>query len=75
MSFTPAQLALEIQKHIPDFTISYAPDFRQALADSWPDSIDDSVARNDWGWKAFYDTPKLVDEMIREVGRKTKVKL
>jgi nucleoside-diphosphate-sugar epimerase len=75
MSFTPAQLASKIQKHIPGFTISYAPDFRQALADSWPDSIDDSSARNDWGWKAAYDTAKLVDEMIREVGRKIQVKL
>jgi nucleoside-diphosphate-sugar epimerase len=74
MSFTPAELALEIIKHIPDFTISYAPDFRQALADSWPDSIDDSIARNDWGWKAAYDTSKLVDEMIHEVGRKIQSK-
>ncbi len=75
MSFTPAQLAAEISKHIPDFAIQYSPDFRQALADSWPDSIDDSRARTDWGWKAAYDTSKLVDEMIREVGRKIQVKL
>jgi nucleoside-diphosphate-sugar epimerase len=75
MSFTPAQLAAEITRHIPDFSIQYSPDFRQALADSWPNSIDDSMARGDWGWKAAYDTPKLVDEMIREVGRKIQVKL
>lgn len=74
MSFTPAELTLEIIKHIPDFAISYAPDFRQALADSWPDSIDDSIAQTDWGWKAAYDTSKLVDEMIREVGRKIQSK-
>jgi nucleoside-diphosphate-sugar epimerase len=52
MSFTPAELTLEIIKHIPDFAISYAPDFRQALADSWPDSIDDSIARNRLGMES-----------------------
>lgn len=64
MSFSPAELAAEIQKHIPHFEASYAPDFRQAIADSWPQSIDDTVARRDWGWNAEIDMPKLVSEML-----------
>jgi nucleoside-diphosphate-sugar epimerase len=55
ISFTPAQIAQAIQKHIPSFTIDYAPDFRQAIADSWPNSIDDSRACADWGWNMDYD--------------------
>jgi hypothetical protein len=51
MSFTPAQLAAEIKKHIPEFTIEYKPDNRQKIADSWPQSLDDSVAREEWGCK------------------------
>ncbi|MDZ4750983.1 MAG: NAD-dependent epimerase/dehydratase family protein [Flavobacteriales bacterium] len=73
MSFTPAELALEIKKHIPNFQISYESDFRQALADSWPNSIDDTEARQDWGWKAEYDTTKLVETMVIEVGKKIAV--
>jgi nucleoside-diphosphate-sugar epimerase len=69
-SFTPAQLALEIQKHLPNFKMSYAPDFRQQLADSWPDSIDDSHAQKDWNWKANYTTEKLVVTMISEIKKK-----
>ncbi|SIT05060.1 Nucleoside-diphosphate-sugar epimerase [Zobellia uliginosa] len=55
MSFNPAQIAEQIKKHIKDFKISYKPDFRQAIADSWPSSINDSKARNDWGWQARFD--------------------
>lgn len=66
-SFTPAQLTEEIQKIDPTFTINYAPDFRQAIADSWPKSIDDSAARNDWGWKEKYGTTELVKVMMENV--------
>lgn len=66
-SFTPQQLAEEIQKHLPDFSIDYAPDFRQKIADSWPSSIDDAEARKDWGWNEKYNTENLVEEMLRNV--------
>lgn len=69
-SFTPAQLAEIIRQSIPSFSISYAPDFRQAIADSWPASIDDSSARTDWGWKSEFDTEKLCTTMLREIGKK-----
>lgn len=64
LSFNPKQIADEIKKHIPDFKISYNPDFRQAIADSWPGSIDDSEARKDWGWKEHYNLERLVDNML-----------
>lgn len=64
MSFSPAQIAEEIKKHIPEFEITYKPDYRQAIADSWPASIDDSIARNDWGWKHEYDLEKMTKEML-----------
>jgi nucleoside-diphosphate-sugar epimerase len=66
-SFTPEQIAEQIQKHIPEFQISYNSDFRQAIADSWPNSIDDSVAKKDWGWSSQYDLPKLVSIMLENV--------
>lgn len=66
-SFTPSQLANEIKKHIPDFKIDYLPDFRQAIADSWPKSIDDCQARSDWGWKENYPVDLLVKTMIDHV--------
>jgi nucleoside-diphosphate-sugar epimerase len=66
-SFTPAELALEIQALQPEFNISYAPDFRQAIADSWPNSIDDSHAQKDWGWKAQFDTKAMVKVMMDNV--------
>jgi nucleoside-diphosphate-sugar epimerase len=64
MSFTPAQVTASIQTYFPDFKTTYQPDFRQAIADSWPKSIDDSVARHDWGWKPAFDLPKMTHEMI-----------
>lgn len=70
ISFTPAQLAEEIQKHLPSFSIAYAPDFRQKLADSWPNSIDDKEARADWGWQHEYDLSKLTSTMILEISKK-----
>jgi len=64
ISFSPKQIAEEIKKHIPDFTISYTPDFRLASADSWPKSINDAEAQKDWGWNIHYDLPKLVENML-----------
>ncbi len=72
ISFSPKEIAAEIKKHIPDFEISYAPDFRQQIADSWPKSIDDSVARRDWGLKNTYDLKRMSDIMLKEVGKKFK---
>jgi nucleoside-diphosphate-sugar epimerase len=64
ISFNPKQIAAEIKKHIPDFTITYNPDFRQVIADSWPQSINDDNAKQDWGWQEKYDLPKLVENML-----------
>lgn len=67
LSFTPQELAVSIQKHIPDFTIAYQPDFRQAIADSWPASINDSQARKDWGWEHRIDLDTLTKIMIENL--------
>lgn len=64
MSFSPKEIAKEIKKHVPGFTISYAPDYRQAIANSWPQSIDDSVARNDWGWQEEFDLAAMTTDMF-----------
>ena len=64
MSFTPKEIAAEINKHMPEFTISYKPDFRQKIADSWPASIDDSSARNDWKWDHQYDLSSMTSIML-----------
>ena len=69
LSFTPQELAVSIQKHIPDFTIAYQPDFRQAIADSWPASIDDSQARKDWGWEHRIDLDTLTKIMIENLSK------
>jgi hypothetical protein len=68
--FTPQILADEIKKHIPEFEITYKPDFRQAIADSWPACINDTVAKRDWGLFYEYDLPKMTEVMLREVGKK-----
>lgn len=70
MSFSPKEIAGAIQKHIPDFTIDYNPDFRQAIADGWPKSIDDSTARADWGWKNDFDLDKMTADMLMHLKQK-----
>ncbi|HXH20046.1 MAG TPA: hypothetical protein VNJ07_13290, partial [Chitinophagales bacterium] len=67
MSFCPSEVAAEIKKYIPEFRISYKPDFRQEIADSWPQSIDDSAARHDWGWRHDYDLEKMTADMLRNL--------
>ena len=69
ISFTPAEIAAEIQKHLPDFKIQYKPDFRQAIADSWPASISDAAARKDWGWKHEYNLRKMVKDMLENLSK------
>lgn len=67
ISFTPSQLAKAIQTEIPEFKITYAPDFRQAIADSWPNSIDDSRAKTDWGWNEKFGLSEMVKVMLEHV--------
>lgn len=69
MSFSPKEIAAEIQKHIPDFKIDYAPDFRQAIADSWPASIDDAAARQDWKWQHHFDLEKMTKAMLDNLAK------
>lgn len=70
ISFSPAELAAEIKKYIPDFVCEYKPDFRQKIADSWPMSIDDTAAREDWGWKPKYDLAAMTKDMIEKLTRR-----
>lgn len=74
ISFDPETIAAEIKKHIPDFTISYKPDFRQSIADSWPMSIDDSNARADWGWKEKYDLSAMTADMLKHLREQKSLK-
>jgi len=69
-SFSPADLAAEIRKHVGHFTIDYQPDFRQAIADSWPRSIDDSAARSEWGWRPAYDLAAMTADMLHRLGKR-----
>jgi len=70
MSFSPAELAAEIKKYIPEFTCEYKPDFRQNIADTWPKTIDDSEARKDWGWKPKYDLTSMTKDMIEKLTKR-----
>ncbi|MBO0591585.1 NAD-dependent epimerase/dehydratase family protein [Cellulophaga sp. E16_2] len=67
MSFNPSEIAKSIQQHIPEFKISYAPDFRQQIADSWPSSINDKKAQEDWGWKPEFDLDKTTNVMLKNL--------
>lgn len=67
MTFTPKEIAEEITKHYPQFTIDYQPDFRQKIADSWPESIDDSLAREHWGWHNDYSIENMTDDMFKNL--------
>ena len=67
MSFSPKEIYEEIRKHYPDFEIEYKPDRRQKIAESWTESIDDSIARQDWKWDHDYDLTKMVEEMIEKL--------
>jgi nucleoside-diphosphate-sugar epimerase len=67
VSFNPREQAANIQKFIPEFSIDYVPDFRQKIADSWPSSIDDSAAREDWGWNPSFDLDMISEIMLKNV--------
>jgi nucleoside-diphosphate-sugar epimerase len=71
-SVTPADIAASIKKYLPSFEITYKPDFRQEIADSWPDSIDDSCARAEWDWKPSYDLDAMTQDMLRVIGERFK---
>jgi nucleoside-diphosphate-sugar epimerase len=72
MSFSCGEIAAEIKKHIPEFTIEYKPDFRQNIANSWPESIDDSASKNEWNWKPEYDLARMTADMIEKLREKLK---
>ncbi len=73
MSFSARELAAEIKKHIPEFTCEYKPDFRQKIADSWPRSLDDSAAREEWGWEPKYDLTSMTKDMLEKLSVKLKI--
>jgi nucleoside-diphosphate-sugar epimerase len=70
MSFAPEDITAEIKKHIPEFEMSYEPDFRQEIAESWPASLDDSAAREEWGWKPDYDLAAMTKDMLDKLSKK-----
>ena len=67
MSFSPREISVSIKKHIPEFKISFKPDYRQEIANGWPQSIDDRVARGDWGWKEDYDLDRMTEDMLKNL--------
>jgi nucleoside-diphosphate-sugar epimerase len=67
MSFSPKEISGAISKHIPDFRMTYKEDFRQQIANSWPQSIDDSAAQQDWGWKPTYDLDAMTTDMLENL--------
>lgn len=67
MSFSPREISASIKKHIPEFKISFKPDYRQEIANGWPQSIDDRVARGDWGWKEDYDLDRMTEDMLKNL--------
>ncbi len=72
VSFTPKEISESIQKHMPEFTITYKPDFRQKIADSWPKSIDDSHAREDWNWEHSFSLNNITSEMLTNLKKNQK---
>lgn len=72
MSFSVGEMAANIKKYMPNFTIDYKPDFRQAIADSWPNSVDDTAARKEWGWKPSFDLDAMTQDMLKVIGEKHK---
>ena len=72
MSFSAGELAAELSKHFPHLRVDYVPDSRQKIADSWPMSLDDSVARQDWGWKPLYDLPAMTKDMVVRLSKRLK---
>jgi nucleoside-diphosphate-sugar epimerase len=70
MSFSAGELAAEIQRHIPDFQVEYRPDYRQAIADTWPRTIDDTLAREEWGWCPDYDLASMTSDMLERLGQR-----
>ncbi|MCA1801579.1 MAG: hypothetical protein LC662_03870 [Rhodothermaceae bacterium] len=69
ISFTPEEIAASIETRVPGFEIAYEPDYRQQIASSWPDSIDDSAAREDWGWKPAFDLEKMTADILENLPR------
>ncbi len=70
MRYMGSGLILKIQKFIPSFTIDYQSDYRQKIADSWPQSIDDTTARKEWGWKPSFDLQSMTEDMLEKLGRR-----
>ena len=67
---TPSQLESAIREKLPGFKVDYEPDFRQAIADSWPDTMDDSVAREEWGWKPKFGVQQMTEDMLERLGKR-----